>query len=66
MSRKDELTINDLLPLAPALFHMLLILSEGERHGYALKREIARRTGGKINLARVFCMDRSTRCWSRD
>jgi len=49
MSRKDELTINDLLPLAPALFHMLLILSEGERHGYALKREIARRTGGKIN-----------------
>jgi len=29
---------------------MLLLLSEGERHGYALKREIARQTGGKLNL----------------
>src|SRR5215472_6338826 len=39
-----------LLPLSPAVFHILLSLSEGERHGYALKREIARRTGGKLNL----------------
>jgi DNA-binding PadR family transcriptional regulator len=30
---------------------MLLALSEGERHGYALKREILRRTNGKLNLA---------------
>ncbi len=29
---------------------MLLALSEGERHGYALKREIAARTGGKLVL----------------
>jgi DNA-binding PadR family transcriptional regulator len=36
------------LPL-PVL-HMLLALSEGERHGYALKREILRRTNGKLNL----------------
>ncbi len=28
---------------------MLLALGEGERHGYALKRELARRTGGKLN-----------------
>ena len=41
---------DDLLPLAPAVFHMLLCLGEGERHGYALKREIARRTGGKVTL----------------
>ena len=32
------------------MFHILLCLAEGERHGYALKREIARRTGGKIAL----------------
>jgi DNA-binding PadR family transcriptional regulator len=50
MSRRDDPTIQDLLPLAPAIFHMLLLLSEGERHGYALKREIARQTGGKLNL----------------
>jgi len=29
---------------------MLLELTEGERHGYALKRSILQRTGGKINL----------------
>jgi len=49
MPRKDELTVKDLLPLPPAIFHMLLLLSEGERHGYALKREMARRTRGKLN-----------------
>lgn len=32
------------------MFHILLALSEGERHGYALKREILRRTEGKLNL----------------
>jgi DNA-binding PadR family transcriptional regulator len=40
----------DLLPLAPAVFHILLSLAEGERHGYALKREIARRTNGSLTL----------------
>ena len=49
MTRKDELTVQDLLPLPAAMFHMLLLLSEGERHGYALKREMAKRTGGKLN-----------------
>jgi DNA-binding PadR family transcriptional regulator len=29
---------------------MLLALTDGERHGYALKREILRRTGGVLNL----------------
>jgi DNA-binding PadR family transcriptional regulator len=38
------------LPLPPAIFHMLLSLSDGERHGYALKREILKRTDGKLNL----------------
>ncbi len=41
---------DDLIPLAPAVFHILLCLAEGERHGYALKREIARRTDGKLTL----------------
>jgi len=38
------------LPLSLPIFHMLLSLSEGERHGYALKRAIAQRTDGKLNL----------------
>ena len=49
MSRRDEWTVQDLLPLPPVTFHMLLLLSEGERHGYALKREMAKRTSGKLN-----------------
>ncbi len=49
MAKRDE-AVTDLLPLPLPIFHMLLALSEGERHGYALKREILRRTGGKLNL----------------
>ena len=35
---------------------MLLGLTEGERHGYALKREIRQRTDGKLNLGSARCM----------
>jgi DNA-binding PadR family transcriptional regulator len=45
-----RLVPDDLLPLSPPVFHILLSLGEGERHGYALKREIARRTDGKLTL----------------
>lgn len=37
-------------PLSPTVFHILLCLAEGERHGYAIKREILKRTGGKLTL----------------
>lgn len=39
------------LPLSLPVFHILLSLTEGERHGYALKRAILLKTGGKLNLA---------------
>ena len=47
---KDKLTPGDLLPLPPAVFHILLSLADGERHGYALKREILARTDGRMRL----------------
>lgn len=50
MSPKDRQTANDLTPLSHAFFHILLSLGEGERHGYALKREISTRTEGKLKL----------------
>src|ERR1700719_3753042 len=50
MPKADDHEIQALLPLPLPVFHMLLALSEGERHGYALKREIAQRTGGKLVL----------------
>ena len=42
--------VERLLPLSLPIFHMLLSLNEGERHGYALKRAIFQRTDGKLNL----------------
>jgi len=49
MAKVDE-KVHSQLPLPPPIFHMLLALSQGERHGYALKREILRRTNGKLDL----------------
>ncbi len=42
--------VETFLPLPLPLYYMLLSLSQGERHGYALKREIIQRTSGKMNL----------------
>jgi len=42
--------VDPLLPLPLPVFHMLLVLTEGERHGYALKRAILQRTEGRLNL----------------
>jgi DNA-binding PadR family transcriptional regulator len=38
------------LPLSPHQFHILLALTDGERHGYALIQEIERRTAGAMRL----------------
>ena len=39
-----------LLPLQPASFHILVALSDEDRHGYAIMREVADRTGGDVKL----------------
>jgi DNA-binding PadR family transcriptional regulator len=50
MARNDHRTASGFATLSPALFHILLSLGAGERHGYAIKREIAARTEGKLKL----------------
>jgi DNA-binding PadR family transcriptional regulator len=40
-----------LLPLTPAMFHVLIALADAERHGYAIIKEIARRTDGELRLS---------------
>jgi DNA-binding PadR family transcriptional regulator len=50
MTIETETRLGRLLPLPPAMFQMLLALARGERHGYALKREILERTNGRVNL----------------
>jgi hypothetical protein len=39
-----------LLPLTPAVFHILLALAGGERHGYAIMQEVAASTHGQMRL----------------
>lgn len=39
-----------LLPLTPAVFHILLALADDERHGYAIMREVAASTGGQLQM----------------
>jgi DNA-binding PadR family transcriptional regulator len=40
----------ELLPLTPAVFHILLALADGERHGYGIMQEIAAATGGQMRI----------------
>lgn len=37
--------------MSPALFHVLLSLADGEKHGYAVLKEVAERTGGAVELS---------------
>lgn len=47
---KTQIDPEDFLPLTPAVFHVLLAISDGERHGYAIMQEIAVNTGGRIKM----------------
>jgi len=38
------------LPLTPAVFHVLLALAGGERHGYAIMQEVMQSTEGQIKM----------------
>ena len=38
-------------PLKPAAFYILLGLAEGEKHGYALLKDVERRSGSDVKLS---------------
>jgi DNA-binding PadR family transcriptional regulator len=40
----------DLLPLRPVVFQVLLSLADGERHGYAIVQDIAERSAARMRL----------------
>jgi len=46
----DDDAVDALLPLTPAVFQILLALSGGERHGYAIMREIEASTQGQLRI----------------
>lgn len=40
-----------LLPLPPATFHILLALSDADRHGYGIIQDVSARTNGELRLS---------------
>lgn len=40
-----------LLPLPLAAFHILVALADGDRHGYAVIKDVEARTGGSLKLS---------------
>ena len=37
-------------PLTPAVFHILLALSSGERHGYGIMKQVEKDSQGKVSM----------------
>jgi len=48
--KKTERSPESMLPLTPAVFHILLALADGERHGYGIMQEVAARTDGTMRM----------------
>src|SRR6202162_303921 len=51
MARSQEETPGQQPVMSAAMFHVLLALADGEKHGYAILKEVKRRTGGKVQLS---------------
>jgi DNA-binding PadR family transcriptional regulator len=47
---QDVIDPESFLPLTPAVFHVLLSLADGERHGYAIMQSVAETTEGRISM----------------
>ena len=41
---------NNIQPLTPAVFHILLALSSGERHGYGIMKQVEADSQGKVTM----------------
>ena len=40
-----------LLPLTPAMFHVLVALADGDHHGYAILKHVSDSTNGSVSLS---------------
>ncbi len=65
MKRSDP---DSLLPLTPSMFQILIALADGEKHGYAIIKEVARRTNGEIALGAgtLYAIIQALRAGGRD
>ena len=43
--------LSSFLPLSPSKFYVLLSLAEGDKHGYAILKDVARQTQGQVQFS---------------
>jgi DNA-binding PadR family transcriptional regulator len=48
--KNEQRSPEALLPLTPAVLHIMLALVDGERHGYSIMQEVGLRTDGKVRM----------------
>jgi len=48
MAKRDP---EALLPLTPAMFHVLVALADGDTHGYQILKDVEELTGGAVRLS---------------
>lgn len=51
MTKPRDRGVDVHLPLTPPMLHTLLALADGDKHGYAIIKEIGRRTDGAMRLS---------------
>jgi DNA-binding PadR family transcriptional regulator len=49
-TRVDERDPETLLPLTPAMFHVLVALADDDLHGYAIIKDISARSSGRVEI----------------
>ena len=47
---KASRAAESVLPLKPADFHILMVLTEGARHGYGIMQRVAEQSNGQVQL----------------
>jgi DNA-binding PadR family transcriptional regulator len=41
----------DYLPMSEAMFHVIVALADGDKHGYGIMKDVAERTNGAVQLS---------------
>jgi DNA-binding PadR family transcriptional regulator len=50
MRKTQAVSPDDLLPLTPSVFHILLAIVDEPRHGYAIMQDVMEQTNGALSL----------------
>jgi DNA-binding PadR family transcriptional regulator len=47
----QERRVSDHLPMSEAMFHVLVALADGDKHGYSIMKDVAERTNGGVQIS---------------